>query len=111
MSMLRAGTPHLSDEEFADQFESCRLPASSFHYADHIRLAWIYVRGSYEAETATRMAESIQRFAAHNGVAGKYDHTMTGAFIPLVAVARVRPAEWMLERQLRSALVRPTQGT
>jgi hypothetical protein len=87
MNETGAGTLHLSDEEFVGAFESCRLPASSFHHADHIRLAWIYLHQMSEPEAAERMAESIRRFAAHIGKTEKFHVTMTRAWIRLVAAA------------------------
>jgi 2'-5' RNA ligase len=85
-----AGTLHLNDEEFVEAFESCRLPAAQFHHADHIRLAWIYLRKMDEPEAVQRMAESIRRFAAQNGLPEKFHATMTRAWARLVAAARER---------------------
>jgi hypothetical protein len=90
MSDIGAGTWHLNDEEFVAEFESCRLPAAQFHHTDHIRLAWIYLRKMGEPGAAERMAESIQRFAAHIGKPEKFHVTMTRAWIRLVAAARER---------------------
>jgi hypothetical protein len=84
------GTLHLNDEEFVEAFESCRLPAAQFHHADHIRLAWIYLGRMSAPEAAERMAESIRRFAAHNGMPEKFHVTMTRAWARLVAAARER---------------------
>lgn len=88
MADTGAGALHLSDDEFVAEFESCQLPAAQFHHADHIRLAWIYLREMAELEAAERMAEGIQRFAAHIGKTEKFHVTMTRAWIRLVAAAR-----------------------
>jgi hypothetical protein len=82
-----AGTLHLNDDEFVTEFERCRLPAAQFHHADHIRLAWVYLRTMAEPEAAERMGESIRRFAAHIGKTDKFHVTMTRAWIRLVAAA------------------------
>lgn len=87
MEKLPLGNAHLSEEEFVEAFESCRLPASSFHHADHVRLAWIYLRSLSEAEAAARIAESIRRFAAQIGKSEKFHVTMTLAWLRLVAAA------------------------
>jgi hypothetical protein len=55
MTDTGAGTLHLPEDEFVAEFESCRLPAAQFHHADHIRLAWIYLRQMNEPEAAERM--------------------------------------------------------
>jgi len=85
---IRLGTTGLSDDALVEEFESCRLPASLFHHADHIRLAWIYLGRTNEAEATARIEKCIRQFAAHNGVSEKYHHTMTLAWMRLVAAAR-----------------------
>jgi hypothetical protein len=88
MDLNRLGTAALDDDAFVELFESCRLPAAQFHHADHIRLAWIYLGRMSEQEAAARIEQSIRRFAAHNGVSEKYHHTITLAWMRLVAAAR-----------------------
>lgn len=88
MNSVRLGTVALSDEALVEEFESCRLPASQFHHADHIRLAWIYLGRMNEEEARARIEQAIRRFAAHHGVSEKYHHTMTLAWMRLVAAAR-----------------------
>jgi len=88
METIRLGTAALSDEALVEEFESCRLPAAQFHHADHIRLAWIYLGRMSEDEATARIEESIRRFAAHNGVSQKYHHTITLAWMRLVAESR-----------------------
>jgi hypothetical protein len=87
MATLRSGTAHLSDEEFLRALESCELAGDLFHHADHVRMTWLYVRRFGEAEARVRAAQSIQRFAAHHGSAPKYHHTMTLAWVRLIAAA------------------------
>ena len=88
MEPIRLGTAALDDDELVEAFESCRLPGSQFHHADHIRLAWIYLGRMSEEEATRRIEQSIRRFAAHNGASQKYHHTMTLAWMKLVAAAR-----------------------
>ena len=82
------GTAHLSDEEFVEAFESCRLPGEQFHHEDHLRLAWIYLRQHGMREAEARLLSGIPRFAAHHGSPGKFHYTMTVAWLRLVAAAR-----------------------
>ena len=83
---LKAGTLHLTDQEFLDAFESGELPGTSFHHADHIRLAWIYLL-RLGAGASDASAVSIRRYATHLGAAAKYHETITRAWMILVAAA------------------------
>jgi len=88
MTDLRMGTAQLSDAEFVEAFESCRLPGEQFHHEDHLRLAWIYLRQYGMREAEARLLSGIPRFAAHHGSLGKFHYTMTVAWLRLVAAAR-----------------------
>ncbi len=75
----------MSDEEFAGAFEHCEIPKEDFHHRDHVRLARFYI-ARYGAEAAEgRMAQAVRNFAAHHKVPEKYHHTMTIAWMRLVA--------------------------
>jgi hypothetical protein len=86
MSELKVGTLHLTDEELVRNIEDCTLD-SEFHHADHIRLAWIYLRTMPMAAAEKRMAATLRRYSAHKGKPERYHHTMTLAWMRLVAVA------------------------
>jgi hypothetical protein len=87
MAKLNAATLHLTDDELVHAVESCTLEVS-FHHADHIRLAWIYLRMLPLAEAEERMAATLRRYSAHKGKPERYHHTMTLAWMRLVAAAR-----------------------
>jgi hypothetical protein len=72
----------LSDDEFLAAFESGTL--ADFHHADHIRVAWIYLRRLPVPRASERMAESLRQFAARKGVHQKYHETITHAWMILV---------------------------
>jgi len=75
----------VTDQEFVEAFETCRLPNDQFHHRDHLRLAWIYL-GRYGASAAAvRIAESIRRYASQHGASAKYHETVTIAWLHLVA--------------------------
>ena len=60
-----------------DRLERCLLAKDEFHHRDHLAVAAVYLR-AYNFETAlARMRTSLQRFAAHHGVAGLYHETLT----------------------------------
>ncbi|HUK30855.1 MAG TPA: hypothetical protein VLV89_07065 [Candidatus Acidoferrum sp.] len=83
----------LSDQELVSGMESCSLPGELFHHADHIRLAWIYLRMMPEPKAAERMASTLKNFSAFNGKPERYHHTMTLAWIRVVAAARFATPE------------------
>src|SRR5690242_5443839 len=87
MTALNCGTLHLNDDEFLRAFESCELSNSAFHHCDHVRAAWLYIRRFGEAQAATRLSEGIRRFATHHGSPQKYHHTMSVAWVSLIAAA------------------------
>src|SRR5947209_17346960 len=83
----------LSEDDFVLSFEACSFPNDSFKHADHLRLAWIYVRRYGCAMAEERICESIRRFAASLGHEEKYHETMTRVWLRLVFVAyRATPA-------------------
>lgn len=60
-----------------DRFERCLLGKEEFHHRDHLTVAVVYLYAS-DLETAMdRMRSSLKRFAAHHGVTGLYQETLT----------------------------------
>ena len=73
--------------ELISDFESCRIDAKAFNHAEHLRLAWSYVRTCRIEEAEARMRDGLMRLTEHVGVRGKYHETMTLAWLRLVAWA------------------------
>jgi hypothetical protein len=87
MVALGCGSARMDDDTFVAEVENCRFPGSAFRHADHVRLAWTYIR-NYGYETAERrMRESIRRFATHLAAEGKYHETITVVWMRLVGAA------------------------
>jgi len=86
--VLRLGCGYLQDDEFIVAFENCHLEPGSFHHADHVRLAWLYVSrfGAQKAETC--LLAGIRKMATNAGVPAKFLYTATVAWVRLVAAAR-----------------------
>jgi hypothetical protein len=82
-----------SDEDFLRAFEDLSLPAELFHHREHIRVAWLYLKSSDASRAAERMSASIRRFANYYGATQKYHHTLTLAWMRLVAAALVETPE------------------
>lgn len=87
MIELNYGSAAFEDEAFAAEFERCAFPPGQFRHADHIRLAWIYLRQHEYGIAEQRMRRSILQFACHVGARQKYHETMTIAWMRLVSVA------------------------
>ena len=78
-----------SDHEFLQAFESGALPASEFHHREHLRLAWLYVARLGQPQAATRVLETLLRFATGQGAAQIFHVTLTHAWVSLVGSALV----------------------
>ena len=90
---IHQGCCHLADAEFVEAFEGCRLPPGTFHHADHVRLAWIYVcRHGVEGAEA-RLLAGIRKMALHANAPRKFLHTTTVAWARLVAAAQKQNPE------------------
>ena len=74
----------MGDREFVAAFEACKIANSEFHHADHIRLAWIYLREFPLLEAIERFTTSLRRFATHHGKAERYHETVTWAYVLLI---------------------------
>lgn len=85
---VRLGCGDLKDAEFVRAFEECRLNHASFHHADHIRLAWIYVSRHGGSEAEARLLAGIRKMALHVNAPQKFLYTTTVAWTRLVAAAR-----------------------
>ena len=87
----------MNDRDFVAAVESCAIPCSDFHHADHVRLAWIYLRNNSLLEAIARFTESLRRLAAHCAAPEKYHETITWAYLLLIHERMRRdpaPCEW-----------------
>lgn len=90
---LGSGACAWSDEDFLRAFEDLSFPADQFHHREHVRVAWLYLKSSDATRAAERMTVGILRFANHYGATQKYHHTLTLAWMRLVAAALVETPE------------------
>ena len=86
----------LSHEEFIRAFETDAVPESSFHHADHVRLAFAYLSVYSPLTALEKFASALKRFAAARGKAQLYHETITYAYFFLIRerMARSPGAEW-----------------
>ncbi|RPI52790.1 MAG: hypothetical protein EHM55_15665 [Acidobacteria bacterium] len=75
----------MDDERLVAAFETGVLAADEFTHAQHVRVAWWYLkRHSFDDATA-RFKTGLQRFVAAHGASAKYHETMTVAYLRLIA--------------------------
>jgi hypothetical protein len=72
----------MTDEEFVKRFEECTL--AEFHHADHIRMAWLYLRKFGYEIGSRKVKEGIRAFAAAKNQNQLYHETITEFWIRLV---------------------------
>ena len=71
----------MTDADFIAEFEATTLPPEKFRHADHIRLAWLYLRDAPLPDAMKRFSAGLKRYAAALGKDGLYHETITFAFI------------------------------
>lgn len=74
----------MSDEELIERFENCTLAGKDFHHRDHVRVAWLYLRGNSVLETLGKFSAGLKRFASANGKPNLYHETITWAYVFLI---------------------------
>jgi hypothetical protein len=87
----------MCDEQWIEQFENCTLPGDSFHHADHVKMAYLYLQKYPPLEALGRFSSAILQFATANGKTDRYNETVTWAFVLLIRerIARAnRPQTW-----------------
>ena len=75
----------LDDDALLEGFEQGTIPAADFHHAEHVRVAWMYLRRYPLPDALPRFVASLKRFAAGHGVPGLYHETITVAFVLIIA--------------------------
>ncbi|HZP88748.1 MAG TPA: hypothetical protein VFB54_18200 [Burkholderiales bacterium] len=74
----------MTDNDFVAAVEACALAKEEFRHADHIRLAWNYLRRAGFCAGSQLFIATLQRFAAHHGVPLLYHETITWAYLALI---------------------------
>lgn len=74
----------MSDDEFMASFEAGSLANESFHHADHVRMAFLYLRRYPAIEALDRFSIALVRFATAHGKPQLYHETITWAFLFLI---------------------------
>ena len=67
--------------ELIEAFENCEIANTNFHHADHVRMAWTYLREYGFPGGAERFVSALQRFATVHGKPQLYHATITWAYL------------------------------
>jgi hypothetical protein len=88
----------MTNLEIISRFESGDVPESGFHHADHVRLAFAYLRSYPVLSALEKFSTALKQFAACHGKTQLYNETITWAYIFLIAerIARsgVEELDW-----------------
>jgi hypothetical protein len=87
----------MNDDEFIARFEDGSLAGESFHHADHVRMAFLYLSRFSPLEALQRFSSALVRFAEAKGKPGLYHETITWAFLLLIRERMARagmPQSW-----------------
>lgn len=75
----------LTDKQFVEDFEHCRLNPSWFNHEAHLRLAYIYIHNLGPRKAAEKVCESILQFDRVFGSGEKFHKTITIASIGVLS--------------------------
>jgi hypothetical protein len=83
----------MSDDEFLEAFEECRIPKALWTHEAHVRMAWLYLGRRSLAEVIPFVRRAIQRYNASLGNTEGYHETITLAYLVLIDHRMVRGSE------------------
>lgn len=75
----------LDDAAFLAAFERGAVAARGFHHRHHLRMAWLYLTRHESGTAMDRACAGVRRLADAHGAPQKYHHTITRAWMELVA--------------------------
>jgi len=87
----------MTEHEWMAEFEKCTLPNGSFHHADHVRMAFLYLQKYPPLEALSRFSSALKRFTAAQGKPDLYNETITWGFVLLIRERMARassPPSW-----------------
>jgi hypothetical protein len=89
------------------QFEQGQVDVATFDHAAHVRLAWSYLQRMDPFEANRRFSSALERLTRSIGATDKFNATVTGFFIFLIAerIAREPGADWSRFRDANADLI------
>ena len=76
--------PTMTDEQLIHYFEAGQEPPAGFHHAEHVRVAWWYLRRQPWVTALDRFRTGLRRFAEAQGSPERYHETITTAYVLLI---------------------------
>ena len=82
--------------ELIVRFESGAIEPGEFHHADHVRLAYAYLRQHPLCQALANFSAALKKFAAAQGKAERYHETITTAYFLLIneRLERTEAVNW-----------------
>jgi hypothetical protein len=77
-----------ADLRLREQFEAKTLEHAAFRHREHVRLTWIYLAAEPPAAVEARLCRALLELAASHGVAQRFHHTLTVAWVRIIESAR-----------------------
>ena len=74
----------MTDQEFLAAFEAGQLSGKDFHHADHVRMAWLYLRSRPVLQAVADFSAALRRLATAHGKPNLYHETITWAYLFLI---------------------------
>src|SRR5258708_35827838 len=71
----------MGEEAYLSRFERLEIPGNTFRHADHIRVAWNYLRRRNFAVGAAEFVAQFRRYVRHIGAEAKYHETITWFYL------------------------------
>lgn len=74
----------MDDEALVRSFEAGEVPEGGFHHAQHVRVAWWYLKHHALPEALTCFSDGLRRFAERQNKPNLYHETITVAYVLLI---------------------------
>jgi hypothetical protein len=74
----------MDDDALVRMIEASEVPPQGFHHAEHVRVAWYYLRRHTLPEALSRFSKTLRKFADARGKPGLYHETITTAYVLLI---------------------------
>jgi hypothetical protein len=76
----------MTDVELTRALERGEIASENFHHVSHLHVAWVYLAESSSVQqAATKMRNTLSRFAAAAGTPQKYHETITLFWVHLLS--------------------------
>ena len=74
----------MDDAALLRTFEAGEVPEGGFHHADHVRVAWMYLKHHELADALVRFKVGLRHFAERQNKPDLYHETITVAYVLLI---------------------------